>query len=213
MKNVLTGWVLLASVMLCATASLGADRTSHYTKLDFERDCKPLNDVETSDDEPEVGGTFHCRGFRDYPIILKVGDLRESVQYGKIRQDLIDTAWESFAQWNVLNPTTEWRVEGDRPVAAIQRFFIENPDKDGNAPAAQDRGQVLVVSLVATEDNNGTGCVVGYVDARANTNANVLARELADTVKPDHDCSIDPIFHAKRGPLSGTPSRSFPASN
>ena len=49
-------------------------------------------------------------------------------------------------------------------------------------------------------------CVVGYVDALANRNANQLARDVADTEAADFICTKDQaVFHGRRGRLSGNP--------
>jgi len=52
--------------------------------------------------------------------------------------------------------------------------------------------------------------VVGYIDARANKNANAIARNVADKFARNFKCGTDtPKFHGKRGESAGTPSRSF----
>lgn len=173
--------------------------TSAYTKLDFKKTCKVLEEIEE-------GGSVSmlCDGYQDYPVHFAEGDLRHSVQFGHVDTGA-DSIWQSFAQWNRVSGTIEWRLQDGRPVAAILRWFIENTDDAGSADPTRT-GQVLVVSRVGQQADMGA-CVVGYVDALANRDANVLARDVADTLAPDFVCGTDrPEFHGTRGRLSGDPS-------
>ncbi len=67
----------------------------------------------------------------------------------------------------------------------------------------------MVVSKVA-QPGDGDGCVVGYVDALENKNANEMARNVADDLARDFMCRIeDPIFHGTEGLAAGFPVRTF----
>lgn len=193
--------LLLTACTLVALAlpSHAGDMTSAYTKLDFKKTCKIIEEVEE-------GGSVSllCEGYRDYAIHFAEGDLRHSVQFGYVDPER-QNVWQSFAQWNRISTTVEWRLQGDRPVAAILRWFIENTDDAGSADPARV-GQVLVVSRVGQKDDP-QACVVGYIDALANGNANVLARELADNQATEFACGAKrPEFHGDRGKLSGDPN-------
>lgn len=193
--------LLLASCTLVALVLpvQAGDVTSVYTTLDLKKSCKVL-------EESEEGGsvTMLCEGYQDYPVHFAEGDLRHSVQFGHMDPEA-DRIWQSFAQWNRVSTTVEWRQKDEFPVAAILRWFIENTNDAGSADPARV-GQVLVVSRVGQESDK-RACVVGYVDALANTNANVLAREVADSLAPDFVCGSDKAeFHGQRGRLSGDPS-------
>jgi hypothetical protein len=64
-------------------------------------------------------------------------------------------------------------------------------------------GQVLVISTVA-QPANPRSCPAGYVDARENSDANVIARRVADEIASSFRCGVDiPVFHGKKGALSG----------
>ena len=173
--------------------------TSAYTKLDFRKTCKIL-------EQTDEGGSVSmlCQGYQDYPVHFAEGDLRHSVQFG-----YVDTGenriWQSFTQWNRVSDTIEWRLRDGVPVAAILRWFIENTDDAGSADPNRV-GQVLVVSRVGQEAGR-QACVVAYVDALANRNANQLARDLADSLAAEFTCGTDRAeFHGTRGRLSGDPS-------
>ncbi|MEO0909498.1 MAG: hypothetical protein AAFX96_03895, partial [Pseudomonadota bacterium] len=60
------------------------------------------------------------------------------------------------------------------------------------------------------DHENPTSCVVGYVDARANKGANVLARKLADERAESFVCASDkPQIIGKKGRYFGNPVNSF----
>ena len=171
-------------------AALSAD--SAYTKLDLENGCE----FYQSD---EMGGSAQCDGYKDYPVYFSEGDLRQTLRFGHV--DPGSDHWESFGQFNHVNNTIEWRLgSSGKPFATILRWFIDDGDPD-----AKD-GQVLVVSTVGTAANP-VSCIAGYVDARANSNANELARSVADSVAPVFKCGEDlPSFYGERGPKSGDPT-------
>lgn len=173
--------------------------TSAYTRLDFKKTCKILEEIEE-------GGSVSmlCDGYNGYPVHFAEGDLRHSVQFGYVETGE-DGIWQSFSQWNRVAETIEWRLQDDRPVAVILRWFIENTDGAGSPDPARV-GQVLVVSRVGQQADK-RACVIGYVDALANRNANVLAREVADSLTSAFTCATDKAeFHGLRGRLSGDPS-------
>ena len=192
--------LLTACTLVALAAPVQADAiTSVYTKLDFTNGCEP---VERVDEGESV--SLLCRGYRDYPVHFAEGDLRQAVQFGFV-DPARQRVWQSFAQWNRVSTTVEWRLRDGRPFAAILRWFIENTDDAGSADP--DRvGQVLVVSRVGSRSDR-QACVVGYVDALANRNANQLARDVADAEAADFICKADQTeFHGRRGRKSGNPS-------
>jgi hypothetical protein len=188
------GPILLAATLAAATTpSLAAE--SVYTDLLLEK-CKTL--VEPDPDEP--GGDFMsslCAGLGGYKVLFKEGDLRQSIHYGYLKKSIVDHAFESFGQFNNMNPKIEWRLGDDgKPYAAIQRFFVGDAD---------NQGQVLAISRVG-QPGDEEGCPVGYVDALANKNPNALAREVADTVAAAFRCGKDiAAYHGTRGPNAGDP--------
>jgi len=182
-----------------ATPSAIGQETSTYTKLDLDGNCRKL-------EEYELGLALVCEGYKDHPVYFSEGDLRQMVRFGNIRSQL--GQWESFGEFNYANDTIEWRLENGKPFATILRWFIENTDDIGNV-AGERKGQVLVVSTVASQEVP-VSCVVGYIDARANNNANLLARKLADTKARNFNCSVDKAqFVGKRGKFSGHPTSYF----
>jgi hypothetical protein len=81
----------------------------------------------------------------------------------------------------------EWRLEREpggqtRPFATILRwnYMVDVDDR-------QASGRMLVVTRLGP----GGVCHAGYVDARANPDANDLARELADATARGFRCGVD----------------------
>ncbi|QKV19897.1 hypothetical protein [Oricola thermophila] len=200
MKRALT---LSAGLVLAASAATAAeDVASVYTRLDVPADCVALS-------ADPMGGTFSCPGHGGYGVLLAEGDLRQSVFFGHLGPWYGEPAWESFVTFNGAGDTVEWRLDGGVPFATILRWFIDGINPETGSPDAGHRGQVLVVSKVG-QPGVGDACVVGYVDALANADANVLAREVADTFARDFACrEEEPRYHGERGPLALDPVRVF----
>ena len=189
-------------LLVLAIADRAAANESHYTDLDLNR-CATLS-------EDDLGASFQCAGYLDYPVYVSEGDLRQTVFFGHVKDDYQKKGFESFSQFNYVGSKIEWRVDpAGKPVAAILRWMIENPEGESE-PAAL--GQVLVISRVA-QKKDGISCVAGYVDALANKDANVIARQVADETAPDFACgAADPAWHGERGTSSGEPARQLPDS-
>ena len=96
-----------------------------------------------------------------------------------------------------------------KPFAAILRWFIDNPGPDGGS-TRESRGEILVVSRVGTADYGGS-CMVALVDAKANPDANALARQMADDTASDFACGMqEPEWVGKRGDLVSDRTFSWP---
>lgn len=185
-------------LFVLATQSAYAQQ-SVYTKLNLEQNC-------VFHSEYENGASAYCAGYKGYPVHFSEGDLRQMVRFGHLQS--LDGQWESFGQFNRVNETIEWRLNNGEPYSTILRWFIENSNSNGEVTKALE-GQVLVVSTVASHERPAS-CVVGYVDARANSNANELARKIADQVAVSFQCGVDKAkFHGNRGELSGDPTNYF----
>ncbi len=189
--------IILLGLILATSPALA--QSNAYIKIDFHKTCTII-------DQYEQGLNAICSGYTGYPVIFSEGDLRQMVRFGHIAK--LGDQWESFGQFNRANNTIEWRLKDKKPYAAILRYFIENSNQNGEYKKELE-GQVLVVSTVGTHEKP-TSCVVGYVDARANKNANKLSQELADTKAENFICGKDkPEFFGKRGKHAGSPSSYF----
>lgn len=175
---------------------------SIYTDLDLDK-CKTIV-------AEEMGSVLTCGGYRSFEVHVTEGDLRYSVFYGPVRKNIMENAFESFEPFNHLNTRIEWRVDSTgRPIATILRWFIENLGPEG-VPDKKSAGQVLVISRVA-QPSEGMGCVIGYVDALSNPDANELARAAADQYASGFACGKqEPLWHGRRGNKAADPTRSWP---
>lgn len=191
----------VVGLALIGLPALANDST--YTDLDFAA-CKTI-------EADAMGARMTCPGYRDYPIHFKEYDLRQSLFYGKVAPQLVAEGFESFATFNRVHTKLEWRLNGEgRPIATIHRWFIENAGADGKI-SPESTGEVLVVSRVGQSDKDAS-CFVAMIDARANTNANELAREAADNLAGDYECGMapGPQWFGARGKLTSDRTFSWP---
>jgi hypothetical protein len=174
--NVLAVVVLL--LLVSAEAALAQTYESAYTTLDLSQCQQQPLDPE----DPVGGGIWWCEGYGGTPVRVAEGDLRYLVSFGA-NAATETAAGQTLPQFNRIHTTLEWRLavspaDGRRsPIATILRYFTDN----GGAR----EGQVLVVTKLG---GAGQVCHIGYVDALLNPDANVLARQVAESVAPQFIC-------------------------
>jgi hypothetical protein len=151
-----------------------------YTPLDLSK-CrhKPSREVEDY-------GSWRCPGHGGNFVFVSAGDQRTYISYGPKPADTL-AASETLASFNSEGKTIEWRIERKNgkpvPFATILRWNTTVMQDNGDTV----RGQVLVVTRLGP----GGVCHVGYVDARANPDANELARKIADEHARTFKCGKD----------------------
>jgi hypothetical protein len=178
---------LLVLAMVTAPAA-GQSIEYAYTKFDAKK-CK-----HTKGREVEDYGSWLCQGLGNVPIRLSAGDQRMYVSYGPSRSKDDLASSQTFPGFNdVYQGTVEWRIEKSadgkaRPFATILRWNIVTPtDRDKATGPIKSSGQALVVTRLGP----GGVCHVGYVDAKANPDANALARKIADGHARTFRCGKD----------------------
>ncbi|MBN9022651.1 MAG: hypothetical protein J0H08_11280 [Rhizobiales bacterium] len=197
-----------ASLTLCLAPCLAlaaaavparAENASAYTRIDLDA-CRA---IPPEPDDPLESGAWFCDGYRGLPVYVAEGDLRFFVSYGEGARDELAAA-TTLPPFNHIGETIEWRTAPDgAPVATILRFFTD-PGYGGA------KGQVLVVTKLG---GSGQVCHAGYVDARANPDANAIARGIADGVAA-FDCGSEtPRFHGAGGFALSAPETSPPESS
>jgi hypothetical protein len=146
----------------------------------------------------EDAGIWICPGYAGIPVRISSVDARSFVSFGhNAKAELANR--ETLTSPNGEGNVIEWRIEtlpdGKlRPFATIVRWFTAVPSEKGDET---HRGQVLVVTRL----NPGGVCHVGYVDGRANPDANELARQIADERARKFRCGQDtPDNLGKAGP-------------
>ncbi|MBL1406070.1 MAG: hypothetical protein COC17_05385 [Hyphomicrobiales bacterium] len=195
----------IVSSLCCVTYANAESVDSAYTKLNFENGCVWAK--SNSAEEASMGGSAVCAGYsfngNSWPVYFAEGDIRQFVSFGNIANT--NALAGGFSEWNGVNTTIEWRLKNGKPFATILRWFIDTVNPDTGSADKKHQGNVLVISKVA-QKNNPYSCVIGYVDARANKDANVMARQVADTHGALFVCGVhEARFFGKRGEYSGTP--------
>ena len=132
--------------------------------------------------EPGHSAELACPGYKGYPLLIRDGDLRMFVSYGFDARDEM-AASQTMPGFNTIGEKLEWLIAdhpdlGEQPVASILRYHLDR--SEGFIPDTQ--------VLVVTKIEPGNTCHVAYIDALANRNANVLARQAAADLVPGWDC-------------------------
>jgi hypothetical protein len=170
--------ILVAALVAAAFATPAqAAFNSAYTELDLDL-CLVI-------DADDFAASWACPGYKGYPLKVTESDLRFSLEYG-FNVDANQNGRQTVPPFNTLAPRMEWRLSNDlgrwMPIATIVRYHTADPE------TGKDEGQVLVVTQLV----EGNSCHVAYVDARANPDANELAREAADA-SGDFSCANDEV--------------------
>ena len=186
-------------IALAAVAALGFAAPSSgqpnvervYTTLDLKQ-CR-----HTRGKAEEDYGSWRCSGHAGVAVFVSADDQRTYISYGP-NAAREPAAKQTLASFNSEGKTIEWRIERaadgkPRALATILRWNTTTQDDAGH----QVRGQVLVVTRLPP----GGVCHVGYVDGRANANANDLARQIADQHARPFKCGADkPMVLGAKGP-------------
>lgn len=170
----------LTATLLLGAPAKAANIDSIYTEINLD-ECLVLN----ADD---FGASYTCPGYKGFPLWVAEGDLRFFVSYGFGAPDEL-AASQTPPSFNNINSTLEWRLtnsSGDwKPIATILRWFTQIGD------SSEPDGEILIV----TKLEPGNTCHIAYIDAKLTPNANVIARQFADTEAVDFDCATDEAHH------------------
>ena len=184
------------ALVLLATPAAAETITSSYTPLDLKA-CRHRQGRGEED-----YGEWFCKG-RGIAVYLRGGDQRMTVSFGP-RAGREPAASSTLAAPNSTGRTIEWReavgADGKRkPFAAILRWNTTTMQQNDEP----FRGAVLVVTRLPP----GAVCHVGYVDARANPDANALAQQIADTHARNFRCGQDkPVIRGRQSPGFSIPA-------
>ncbi|PVB61192.1 hypothetical protein [Labrenzia sp. 011] len=177
----------LVSAFPAAYDAAAAGLASDYTRIRLES-CAQVAAADS--EEGTFGGAWQCAGYGGHPVYVAEGDLRMFVSFGAVAAEE-PAAGQTLPNFNTINETLEWRLRDGVPFATILRWF---PSLDGGGST----GSVLIVTQLLP---GGGTCQIARIDAQANSNANVLARQAADTMAGTFDCSNQPAVIGNPGIL------------
>jgi hypothetical protein len=145
--------------------------------------CKFVSiDKETNEDQVK-----RCPGHGGAEVETLASHTRLHISY---RFSKTQVAKDVVAAWSA-GKTVEWRgikgKKGFEPYAAIVRLAMKDHENGKPGPVAD--GEVLAVMRV--DPREAEACAIAYVDAKANANPNLLARDAADRLGPAFDCGSE----------------------
>jgi hypothetical protein len=183
-------FIISSLVVLAASSAAAQTIESTFTDFDLKK-CRHIPGTVEED-----YGAWRCKGYDGIAIWMGAGDQRMMISFGP-RAKEEPAAHQTLASFNGEGEKIEWRIEKGankkQPFAAIMRWSTTTLDDKGD----QVRGEVVVVTRLPP----GAVCHVGYVDGRANQDANELAREIADKHAREFRCRKDtPIVLGATGP-------------
>jgi hypothetical protein len=186
---------MFAGASLLITPATAQSIASATTKLDLDK-CRHKPGAVDED-----YGEWRCKGYGGIAVYVSAGDQRIYVSFGRTAKKE-RAAEQTLASFNGEGDRIEWRgVRGKdgklKPFATIMPWSTTVSKDDETV-----RGQILVVTRLGP----GGVCHVGYVDARANADADMLARKIADESARAFKCGVDkPIVSGKQGPAFSGP--------
>ncbi len=184
----MTGLALAVLACLGSAPAASQTVTRVFTPLDSDK-CR-----HTKGRAEEDYGSWRCAGHGGIEVYLSAGDQRMQVSFGR-NASREPAARQTFPRFNsAYKGTIEWRIETPpsgkpRAFATVLRWNVKLEDDERDTT-----GRVLVVTRLGP----GGICHVGYVDARANPNANELAQQIADDKARGFKCGSDkPVVAGK----------------
>lgn len=182
----------LALLMLlgAAHAAPAEELSSAYRQINLKKQCA----YQSEGGGAEQGG-WRCAGYRGIPVGIGAQDGRTHLSFGPKPWDE-KAGRQTLARPNKFDGgVIEWRLDGEQKAfAAITLWKAQRPS---DKPFEPYTGSVIVVTRLGP----GGVCHVGYVDARVNSRADALAREIADRRARSFQCDKDrAIVAGKREP-------------
>ena len=179
-----------------AAESIGSAYTDYDTRTCSHRSGREVEDY----------GEWRCKGLNGIAVLVSAGDQRMTMSFGPHARDE-PAAGQTLQGFNdVYKARLEWRYArgaGGRTqsFAAIVRWNTALPDERADTADTGRPNTIGGAVLVVTRLGPHGVCHVGYVDARANRNADALARKIADEKARSFRCDTDkPIILGETGP-------------
>ncbi|MEO1137948.1 MAG: hypothetical protein AAFW87_00695 [Pseudomonadota bacterium] len=194
-------WALVVLTAGVLPSAVDAQFTSAYTELNLPA-CRSLLDGSAPVGQETVWnevGAYRkvCAGYDGYDVHFVSGDVMVAVGFAPEGQDDAVFPPEVFEAYVTVNLNAiEWRLSDGKPFAVTHRWYMDTSPASSNDLI---KGEVLVISKLSSVDPY-TSCAVGYIDAKANEEANALARVVADKAAVRFRCGVDtPRYHGEVG--------------
>jgi hypothetical protein len=174
------GLIALPALAFLSDLAYAQTAQSRYTELVGGR-CRFVSiDRETNEDQVK-----RCPGHGGAEVETRSSHTRLFVSF---RFSKSQVAKDVVAAWSA-GKTLEWRGpktnKGFQPYAAILRLLMKDPESE----TREADGEVL--ALIRVDPREAEACAMAFIDARANKDANALARVTADGLGPEFDCRSD----------------------
>jgi hypothetical protein len=182
----------IACGVACAPAG-AEDIVSRYTST-ATKSCKMTAQSKAGEGDWAV---WSCPGVAGLLVRMSEDDLRMTISLGRTLKAAENepAAAQSFGPFNQVIDTLEWRSrKGGAPFATIQRWMLSDSENEGPNGRPVQLGLLVVTRLPP-----GPVCHVAYIDVRANTDPNVLARQAADESARTFDCKNKAAVVGQRG--------------
>lgn len=140
---------------------------------------------------------YRCPGVFGIDVWFSIGDVRWTVSFHSERPTGL-VLNQGFDRAHHPDLQVEWRFDGNRPMAALQRWRFY--DADGEL----DEGAWVITRIAGDEV-----CHMGFVDVVANEEAVALARRFADANAKSYSCADDPQWIGNPSGIPGHTHRSF----
>jgi hypothetical protein len=174
--------IAAAALFFAAAPALGQAPESRYTELVGGR-CRFISGSKAA----EADDVKRCPGHGGAEVETRYGHTRLSLGY---RFSERQRAEDVVGAWSA-GKTVEWRgikaKKGFEPYATIVRLKMKDHENGKPGPVAD--GEVLAVMRIDPRESEA--CAIAYVDATANANPNLLARDAADRLGPAFDCGSE----------------------
>ena len=182
MKNFAPLFFLVVLISVPATAG---KITSAYTIYDLGK-CQRI-----SDPSEEFSGGYICKGFKGNSIYWAEGDLRAGLGFGK-KPATYCSVRQTFGGFNTVDSTVEWRLDGGKPFATIQRWRVSFDP--GNA-------EKIKTWLVVTRLESSNSCIVAAIEGSL-PKSNEKARAAADGFARTFNCSTQQAKVISKAPIA-----------
>ena len=178
------------AAILAAGLGLGAIAMAQDTVYTYTDERGSCSGQERVSDDERVTYIQACEGVGGWTWYAEASEHGQSSRFSDRGDPDVRGQYGGYiGNFGQYHTVIEWRmgVTG-RPYATIHRYYSATFET-----GEPERQETLIVTALRPGETP-TSCHVGYVDASAVPNANVIAREMADRLAPGFDCDGGEIW-------------------